>query len=434
MSKSPREIYDSLDYPTVVVVGGGFAGLQLTHRLDHLPFKVLLVDKNNFHTFQPLLYQVATGSLTPDSIAYPFRRSVAPMDNVAFRMAEVTKVIPEQNIIETNHGQIEYDYLVLANGSKTNFYGNQAIANLSMRLKSISQALDIRSEFLQEFETATYLLNDVERSRQVLNFVVVGGGPTGVEMSGALAEIKNHVLRREYKEVNADLMQIWTIDAGPQLLNSFSDKSSKAAKDYLENMGVNVRLNSMVKAYDGKTVELSDGTTIETNTVIWSAGVMGSVIEGFSDDKIEKGSRYKVDRFNRVEGYDNIFALGDVASMKTELYPKGHPMVAQVALQQANMLAKNLRRIADKSELKPFEYKDKGSMATIGRRRAVVDIGKFHTHGAIAWYIWMLVHIWSLIGFRNRMAVLYNWFWKYLSWRNTIRLIVRPYQRPNQVA
>ena len=434
MKKSARQIYDELNCPTVVVIGGGFAGLNLIHRLNDAPFKVLLLDRNNFHTFQPLLYQVATGSLTPDSIAYPFRRSVAPMKNIAFRMCEVTGVNPARREVYTDKDTIEYDYLVIATGAGTNFFGNQVIERLAMQLKTISQALDIRSDFLQEFETAIYLKNNEEQARKYLNFVVVGAGPTGVEVSGALAEIKNAVLRREYRELDPELMQIWLIDGNDRVLSNFSEKSSRAALNYLEKMGVQVKLNTRVTDYDGERIAFGDGTHMLTNTVIWSAGVKGATIPGIPPESLALGNRYRVDEFNRVSGLERVFALGDVACMQTEKYPQGHPMVAQPAIQQGKLLAENLRSLENGRKMKPFRYFYKGDMATIGRHKAVVDIGKFHLHGVLAWYMWMVVHVWFLVGFRNRSAVVWSWFWKYLSWRNTIRLIVRPYQRPNVVS
>lgn len=428
MAHPDKSYFDSLTYPKVAIIGGGFAGLTLVKLFENQPFKVTLYDKNNFHTFQPLLYQVATGSLAPDNIAYPFRRKIAEMKNVNFRQAELLEIKPETKEIVTNKGTFDFDYLIVATGSKTNFFGNENLAKWAMQLKSVSQALDIRSDFLQEFEEAIYLTDEHKR-KQVLNFVVVGGGPTGVEVSGALAEIRKNILATEYKEVDADLMQISLIQAGPRLLEGFSEKSSRDAKDFLEKMGVHVLLDTRVENYDGQTLYLGDGITLATETVIWSAGVMGAALPGLSSEAIGRGNRYVVNEFNQVKGYDSLYAIGDVALMQCAAYPNGHPQVAPVAIQQAELLVKNLLRLNKNEALKPFTYKDKGSMATIGRYKAVVDIGKLHLNGTIAWFVWMFVHLMSIVGFKNRIVVLVNWAMKYFSYRNVIRLIIRPYTR-----
>ena len=418
-----KTAFDSMPYPKVVIVGGGFAGLELVKQFHNKPFRVYLLDKNNFHTFQPLLYQVASGSLSPDSIAYPFRRKISKMQNVIFRKCEIQSIDPENNLVKTSEGDFDYDHLILATGSSTNFFGNKNLEKWAMQLKSVAQALDIRSEFLQEFEKAVSL-QDEDATKRALNFVVVGAGPTGVEVSGALAEIKKWILAGDYKEVNPDLMEISLIEAGPDILPGFSAKSSAHAKSYLEKMGVNVRCSTMVEDYDGVILKLKGGEEIHTDTVIWSAGVKGNILEGLKADCIEK-SRYLVDPFNKIEGYENIYAIGDVALMKTKNHPNGHPMVAPTGIQQAQNLAYNF---IYKNE-RPFVYKDKGSMATIGRRKAVVDMGGIHLNGFIAWLAWMFVHLMSLVGFKNRVVVLFNWALKYFSFKNTIRIIIRPFER-----
>ncbi len=410
----------------ILVIGGGFAGLEFIKGLNRTSIEIVLVDRNNFHTFQPLLYQVASGSLSPDSIGFPFRKRIAKMPNVRFLKAEVNRVNPNENQVVTDIGKVDYDYLVLAQGSKTNFFGNKSLAQRAMQLKTIPHALDIRSEFLQEFEKAARLISTQEKSH-ALNFVVVGGGPTGVEVSGALAEIKRHILSRDYPEINPELMQIYLIQADPQLLTGFSEKSSAKAKAYLESMGVKVFLNTPVKTYEGKELGFGDGESIQTETVIWSAGVSGNQIEGFKEEAWERG-RFLVDAYHESIEYKGVFALGDIALMKTKENPKGHPMVAPPAIQQAENLVYNFKHPNKKRE---FRYKDKGSMATIGRKKAVVDMGRIHVSGSLAWWIWMVVHLLSLIGFRNKLAVVFNWALKYFSWKNTIRLIIRPYQRAN---
>jgi NADH dehydrogenase len=428
MSEAKRH-YDTLEYPKVLVVGGGFAGLEVVQGLANGPYKVMLLDKQNHHCFQPLLYQVATASLGADSIAHPFRRTIGPMPNVAFRMAEVKHIVHHEKRVETNVGSFEYDILVLALGSTTNFFGNQQLAEVAMQLKSISQALDIRSDFLQEFELAM-VLRDEEALRRCLNFVIVGAGPTGVELAGALSEIRRTVLKREYREMNSELMRIVLIDSNDRVLKNFSERSSANAQKYLEELGVEVKLGIRVLGGDADHITLSDGSAMHTNTVIWAAGVKGALLHGLDDAVNESANRYTVDRTNMVHGYPDVYALGDIALMEEGLtWPDGHPQVATVALQQGKHLVKNLRRRADGRTLLPFTYVDKGSMAVIGRGRAVVEIGGRSYGGVFAWLLWMLVHVVQLVGFRNRIMVLVNWAWKYLSWKNTIRLIIRPYVR-----
>lgn len=423
-----KTAYENIPHPTVVVVGGGFAGLELIQRLAGKPFKVMLLDKQNHHCFQPLLYQVATASLSADSIAHPFRRTIAPMDNVAFRMCTVLRVDTDRNVVVTDRHEVPYDILVVATGSTTNFFGNTRIEQQAMRLKTISQALDIRSDFLQDFEAALYAQDEAGQRRH-LNFVVVGAGPTGVEMAGALAEIRRTVLKREYRELDSRRMQIWLVDGNARVLPSFSEKSSQAAQRYLEQMGVNVRLNARVADYDGQRVSFADGTVLESHTVLWAAGVKGVLLPGLEAGEVPRASRYDVDRYNRVKGFNNVYALGDVALMAEGKWERGHPQVAPPAIQQATLLAENLMRQRKGRPMKPFTYTDKGSMATIGRYKAVVDAGKLQFSGLFAWMAWMFVHLMALVGYRNRLQVLFNWAWKYLSWKNTIRLIIRPYVR-----
>lgn len=424
-----KQHYDGLTYPKVVVVGGGFAGLEVVRGLANKPFKVLLLDKQNHHCFQPLLYQVATASLGADSIAHPFRRTIGPLPNVAFRMAEVQEVLPERRVVRTNVAEFEYDILVLALGSTTNFFGNQQLAEVAMQLKSISQALDIRSDFLQEFERAM-VLREENDLRRCLNFVIVGAGPTGVELAGALAEIRRTVLKREYREMDSELMRIVLIDSNDRVLKNFSEKSSANALRYLQELGVEVQLNTRVAGGDPDHITLADGTVLETNTVIWAAGVKGVLVPGLDKAVNERAHRYTVDRTNQLQGYPGVYALGDIALMEEgDAWPKGHPQVATVAIQQGRHLVANLLRSSNGQAARPFTYLDKGSMAVIGRGRAVVEMGGRSYGGVFAWLLWMLVHVVQLVGFRNRIMVLVNWAWKYLSWKNTIRLIIRPYVR-----
>lgn len=429
MTSIARAEFDSLPYPTVIVVGGGFGGLEVVQRLNDKPFKVLLIDKQNHHCFQPLLYQVATASLSADSIAHPFRRTVAPMDNVVFRMASVTGIDPTGKHVHTDRGSFGYDILILATGSTTNFFGNAAIEAEAMQLKSIAQALDIRSDFLQDFEAALYS-DDEAAQRKQLNFVIVGGGPTGVELAGAMAEIRKTILKREYREVLSERMQIHLIDSGDRVLKNFHPDNSARAKQYLEEMGVHIRLGARVISFDGERITLNDGSTMDTNTLMWAAGIKGSSVKGLGAALDERSQRFKVDAFNRVEGQRDVYAIGDIALMTTDAaWPNGHPQVAPAAIQQGQHLVKNLISAKAGEEMKPFTYYDKGSMATIGRYKAVVEVKNLRFGGLIAWLGWIFVHVMSLVSYRNRIMVLMNWAWKFMSWKNTIRLIIRPYVR-----
>jgi NADH dehydrogenase len=424
-----KEDYRTMQAPHLIIIGGGFAGLELIKKLNKKKIKVTVLDKNNYFNFQPLMYQVASGGLGPDGIAYPLRRLISKMPNVAFRMAEVEQIDTPNNTVITNIGSFSYDYLCIATGAQTNFFGNKELETHSMQLKSIPDALDLRSDILQEFEKA---LSESESGNieRILNFVVVGGGPTGVETAGALAEIKKNVLPADYKELDASKMQVHLIEAAPRVLAAMSEISSKKAKQFLEELGVNVQVATSVQSYDAATgnLTLSSGEILKTDTVIWSAGVKGKTISGIPDEKLARGNRYKVDAYNRIEGYDNIFAIGDISYMTTdEAYPNGHPMVATVAQQQGKLLGKNLVQLLENKPLKPYKYLNLGSMATIGRHKAVFEIFGVKMQGYIAWFAWMFLHLMLLVGFRNRVVVLLNWLWNYLSYSRAIRIITRPF-------
>lgn len=418
--------------PHIIIVGGGFGGLQLIKKFKNRKVKVTWFDKNNYHTFQPLLYQVASGGLGPDAIAYPLRKISGMARNIMFRLAEVNKINSDKNSIETSIGEFTYDYLIIATGSQTNFFGNTSLEKNCMQLKSIGDALDLRSDILQEFEYSIISAADQKKVKQILNFVVVGGGPTGVETAGALAEMKNNVLKSDYHEINPADMQVHLIESGGELLSMFDKSLTDKAKLSLEKIGVKVMLNTRVESYDGSTLFLNNGETISTNTVIWSAGVKGRIIEGFKTDDIGRGNRYKVDAFNKLINYENIFAIGDVATMSTDLkFPDGHPQVAPVAIQQANNLANNLQ-LADKTNWKPFMYFDKGAMATIGRHKAVLQSFGIKMSGYSAWFAWMFLHLMLLVGYRSRIIVFVNWMWNYISYQRAIRIIIRPFKRHNE--
>ncbi|WP_297869235.1 NAD(P)/FAD-dependent oxidoreductase [uncultured Flavobacterium sp.] len=421
-------------FPRIVIIGGGFAGISLAKRLRNKKVQVVLLDKHNYHNFQPLMYQVATGGLEPDSIAYPIRKIVQEYKDFYFRLAEVRDIDPENNIIYADIGDIKYDYLVIATGSKTNYFGNKEIERNSMAMKTIPQSLNIRSLILENFEQAL-LTNDIDERHSLMNFVLVGGGPTGVELAGALAEMKKAILPKDYPDLDVRKMEINLIQGSNRVLDSMSENASEKAEKFLLDLGVSVWKNVRVTGYDGKTVTTSSDLSFDSATVIWTAGVQGALPHGLKADSFIKNvNRIKVNQFNQVEGYDNLFAIGDIAVMASEQYPQGHPMMAQPAMQQGRLLANNLIKIINKKEPKPFEYKDKGSMATIGRNKAVVDLPKFKFSGVFAWFVWMFVHLFSLIGFKNKAVVFLNWVYNYIRFDREARLIMRPYKNRNQVS
>lgn len=414
--------------PRVVIIGGGFAGLKVIKNIDPRQYQVIMLDRHNYHTFQPLLYQVATAGLEPGSIAGPLRKVMERNDDFYFRMARVDRIEPELKKVVTPVGELAYDYLIIACGSKTNYFGKDAHFKESLPLKQIPQALNLRSHLLQNLEKAVNT-KDTYDIQSLMNVVIVGGGPTGVEVAGALGELRKHVLPKDYPELNFRQMQIYLIEGLPNLLSGMSEKAGKKALKYLRNFDVNVMLKTMVDEYDGKRVVLSNGESLPSRTLVWAAGVKGNVIPGLPDDVVE-GNRYHVDEFNRLKGSQDIFAIGDIALMQSEENPRGYPMLAPVAIQQGELLAKNLNRMAAGKELKPFKYFNKGSMATVGRNKAVVDMPNgFSFGGFMAWITWMFIHLLYLIGFRNRWVVLNNWIWNYFTYDRGIRLIIRPFDR-----
>lgn len=419
-----------INQPRVVIIGGGFGGIELVKRLKHLPFQVVLIDSNNYHTFQPLLYQVATAGLEPDSIAFPLRKIFKSQRNFYFRMARVERIVHDQKLVHTSIGNVHFDYLVIATGSTTNFFGNTKLADLSMGMKSIPEALNLRSLMLQNFEQAL-LTSDLKERERLMSVAVVGGGPTGVEMAGALADLKKHILPCDYPELDIRKMQIHIIESGDRLLEPFSEEASIKTETFLKKMGVHVWTKTRVVDYDGTNISTNTEKLISAKILFWAAGVAGQTIEGLNAELTPRGNRFTVNEFNQINGYQNIFAIGDVACMIQEKYPRGHPMVAPVAVQQAQLLSKNLKNIVCNSALQPFKYNDKGAMATVGRNRAVVDIGKFRSQGTFAWFVWMFVHLLLLVGFRNKMVVLINWVWNYINYDTGIRLIIRPYKKPS---
>lgn len=418
---------DDSKFPVVVIVGGGFGGLEVAKALDDKPVDVLMLDKHNYHTFQPLLYQVATGSLEAESIGFSLRKNFDDQKNFRFRIAEVTKVNTDKNTVSTSIGDIDYDYLVIATGSNTNFFGNKEIENNAMPMKSIPEALNLRYMILQNLEDAILQKTKEERD-PYLNFVLVGAGPTGVELAGALAELRNHILVKDYPELNKEDMKVYLVDFMPRVLSSMSEEASAGAQKFLTNMGVDLILQAKVESYDGNEIKFEGGKVIRTKNVIWSAGVMGVVPDGLNKEAILKGNKLKVDNNCRVDGYPNIFAIGDVAAMITDETPKGHPGVAQVAIQQGKYVGKNILSILKGEQIKPFHYFDKGSLATIGRNKSVADLGKIKFQGFFAWLIWMFVHLVSLLGFRNKVVVFINWVGSYFSNNGGTRLIIRRFE------
>ncbi len=419
----------------IVIVGGGFAGLRLARKLNNKPgFDVVLVDKFNYHQFQPLFYQVATAGLDASNISFPLRKVFQKSRNVRIRMAELREVVEAENKIITDREEIRYDVLVLATGADSNFFGNTKLADHAFTMKSTVESLQIRHRLLQLFEDA-HRVQDAAELQRMMNIVVVGGGPTGVEISGALSEMKRYILPKDYPELDFSRMNIFLLEGGSRILATMSTRSSERSQKYLSRLGVTVMTETLVSDYDGRDVTLKDGSKIPTSTVIWAAGVKGNVPEGFSDAVIARGNRLMTDRHSLVHGTRNIYAIGDLAFMPTPKYPNGHPQVAPVGMQQADMVAANLILLEKKSDpdrLLEFEYHDKGSMATVGRNLAVVDLPrpKMHLGGFLAWMIWMSLHLMLILGVKNRFFVFINWLYYYFTYDQNLRLIFREFYRP----
>lgn len=416
----------------VVIAGAGFGGLRLARELNNKNgFEVTLVDRFNYHQFQPLFYQVATAGLDASNISFPLRKVFHNSKNVRIRFANIERIDTEAKAVITDSGPIPYDTLVIATGAGTNFFGNKEIEIHAFSMKSTVEALQIRHRLMENLEAAV-TENDPDELQRLLNVVVVGGGATGVEVSGAIAEMKNYVLPKDYPELDFGNMNIYLVEGSGKVLSTMSSESSEQAAKYLSKLGVTLLLNTQVAGYDGRNLSSKDGNSIPTATVIWAAGIRGHIPAGLENVLPQRGNRLPVDIYNRINGLENVFAVGDIALMPTENYPNGHPQVAPVAMQQADNIAYNLNLILQgKGDLKSFEYKDKGSMATVGRNLAVVDIPKpkLHFGGFLAWLVWMALHLMLILGVKNRLFVFINWLYNYMTYDQSLRLIFREFHK-----
>jgi NADH dehydrogenase len=411
----------------IIVIGGGFAGIQFIQTLKKDVFDILLIDKLNHHQFQPLFYQVATSQIEPSSISFPLRRIFHKRKDVRIRLANVLSVNSKQSTIQTSIGSFGFDYLVIATGCKTNFFGNDEIRKNAFSLKTTYQSITIRNSILENFEKI--LSSNDGDIEGLYNIVIVGGGPTGVELSGAFAEIKRDILPKDFFRIDFSKLQIILVEGSNHTLNNMSEKAKIASEKYLKKLGVIIKTGLFVKNYDGHEILLSNGEILKTKNLIWAAGVTGNLIEGLDPDEITKTNRFKVDRINKLHNHDNIFAIGDVAYMETPKYPHGHPQLANVAINQGKNLAKNLMAMQANKLTKPYEYKDLGSMATIGRNMAVVDLPFVSFKGYFAWYIWMFLHLMLILSVRNKLIIFINWAWNYFSKNSSLRLILKDYEK-----
>lgn len=412
----------------VVIIGGGFAGLKLARQLANTKYQVVLIDRNNFHQFQPLFYQVATSGLEPSSIAFPLRKIFQKRQNVHFRMADLLEVDSNKQEIYTSLGSLKYDHLVLATGVDTNYFGNKNIEEFAIPMKSVSEAIFLRNSILRNYEKA---LNesDPEKAANYMNIVLVGGGPTGVELAGALAEMKSKILPKDYPELDFSLMNVYLFEASDRLLSGMSENASAKAKIYLEKLGVIVKTEAMVADYDGLKISLANGEEFNSYALVWAAGVVAKPIKGISELAATRGGRIRVDIYNKVYGLNNVYAIGDITFQQEGDFQNGHPQVAQVGLQQAAILGKNLKRILLHKDLIPFHYKDRGSLATIGKNLAVADLPGIKMQGFFAWVLWLFVHLMAIVGVKNRFFILVNWIWNYWTSDQSLRVLIRPNKR-----
>ena len=408
----------------IVIIGGGFAGLQMARKINE-QFEVTIIDKFNYHQFQPLFYQVASARLEPSSISFPLRKVFHKKKNVHFRLANVESIDAENNIVITKNENFEYDYLVIATGCSSNFFGNKEVEKNAMPMKTTTEAMALRNKILLTFEEAL-LSNNIADFSYLLNIVIVGGGPTGVELAGALAEMKKNILPKDYPNIDFSSLNIYLLEGSGATLSVMSKNAQEKSLAYLQEMGVQVKLNSLLESYNGREAKLKDGSIIHTSNLIWAAGVKGNVLEGMNPEVIQRGNRIKVNRFNKVAGYENIFAIGDIAFMETPKFPNGHPQLANVAINQGKLLAKNLNKYTHEANWKMFEYTDMGSMATVGKRKAVVDLPNFKFSGRLAWFFWMFLHLMLILSVKNKLSIFINWAISYFTNDTTLRLILLP--------
>jgi NADH dehydrogenase len=407
----------------IIVIGGGFAGLQFIKNLRPGLFEVMLIDRLNHHQFQPLFYQVATSQIEPTSISFPLRKIFQDRKDVTVRMAEVQAVDSQNSLVTTTAGNFAYDELVIASGGKTNYYGNSELEKHTLSLKTTYEAIKIRNVVLENFEN---ILNaNGQADEGLFNIVVVGGGPTGVELSGAFAEIKRDILPKDFPGIDFSRLKIHLLEGGDHTLNTMSALARKSSEKYLRGLGVQLRTGVFVRNYDGATLQLSNGELLESKNVIWTAGITGNIIGGLSQEVTAPGMRIRVDRTSRVKGYGNIYAIGDIAYMETPKYPKGHPQVANVAINQGKNLARNFTRMTKGKKLAEYEYRDLGSMATVGRNKAIVDLPMVSFHGYLAWYFWMFLHLMLILSVRNKLIIFINWAWNYFTKNSSLRLILK---------
>lgn len=413
------------DKKRIVIVGGGLGGLELAFKLVDDDYQVVLIDKNNYHQFPPLIYQVASGGLEPSSISFPFRRLFQGKKDFFFRMAKVESVNTDKKIINTTVGEIDYDYLVMAFGAKTNFFGNKDIKATTLPMKSVSEAMKLRNTILRNLELAL-TEEDPARKQALMNIVVVGGGASGVEIAGAVAEMKKNIIARDYPDLDSSQMHIYLVNAADRLLSAMDPVSSKRAERDLKELHVHIRQPQFATEYKDGILKTSAGLEIPTQTVIWVSGICANTVEGFPAESIGHAGRFLTDRFCRVKGVKDVYAIGDVSLVEgDEEYPLGHPQLAQVAMQQAKTVAKNFKAMSKGKELKPFKYKNLGVMATIGRNHAVAEISGKKFGGFPAWALWLVVHLRSILGVKNKTFILLNWVWNYINYKQSLRLILK---------
>lgn len=412
---------------SIVIIGAGFAGLRLAQDLKKSGYEIFLIDKNNYHQFQPLMYQVATARLEPASISFPLRKVFQYCKNVHVRIAKVLAVDTTSKSVTTSIGVFPYDYLVLGMGCNTNYFGNKQMEKFAFPMKSVPEAIQLRNRILQTFEDV--LVTEPADLQFLLNFVIVGGGPTGVELAGALAEMKKNILPKDYPDTDFSKLSIYLLEGTPNLLNAMSDESKKISRKYLEDLGVNVMTETLVDTYDGRRVTLKNGESIEAKNVIWAAGIAGVALEGIPPEAYTRGNRLIVNRFSEIQNLPDVYAIGDISIMTTPKYPNGHPQLAAVAIEQAKVLAKNFERLSKGAVLRQYEYHDKGSMATVGKRKAVVDLPQFSFQGRLAWLTWMFVHLMLILSVKNKLSIFVNWMFSYFSNDSTLRVLLKPAEK-----